>query len=257
MPVVTESQLLAWLGEVLWPMFRIAAMLMIAPMFAAGSVPARVRMLLSLTLALAVYPLLPPIEQVPGFSLEGLLVGAQQVLIGLAAGFIIQLVFDGVVIGIQTAAMSMGLGFALFIDNDSGAQVPILSQYHLIAAMLIFLSLNGHILLIEMIIDSFAALPVAPLGFDRDAAWQVAGYGGQMFVGALRVALPAATAVLIVNLSIGVISRAAPSLNLFAVGFPMTMLTGFVILMATLPALANTLAALLDHAFGAVYALWR
>jgi len=256
MPVIGETQLLAWLGEVLWPMFRIAGMLMVAPMFSAGSIPARVRMMLSLTLALAVYPMLSPIADVPPFSLPGFLVGAQQVLIGVAAGFMIQLVFDGVVIGIQTAAMSMGLGFALFVDNQSGAQVPVLSQFHLIIAMLIFMSLNGHILLIEMIIRSFEAWPVGPVGFDRDAAWQVAGYGAQMFSGALKVALPAATAVLIVNLSIGVISRAAPSLNLFAVGFPLTMLTGFVILMATLPALADTLASLLEQAFAAVSNLW-
>lgn len=252
MPAVGETQLLAWLGEVLWPMFRIAGMLMVAPMFSAGSIPARARIMLSLTLALAVYPMLPPIADVPPFSLAGILVGVQQVLIGMAAGFVIQLVFDGVVIGIQTAAMSMGLGFALFVDNQSGAQVPVLSQFHLIIAMLVFMSLNGHILLIEMIVRSFDALPVGPVGFDRDTAWQVAGYGAQMFSGALKVALPAATAVLIVNLSIGVISRAAPSLNLFAVGFPLTMLTGFVILMATLPALANTLANLLEQAFVAV-----
>ena len=256
MPVVGDTQLLSWLGELLWPMFRIAGMLMVAPMFSAGSIPPRVRMLLALTLALAVYPLLPPVADVPGFSVEGFLVGAQQVLIGVAAGFVMQLVFDGVVIGIQTAAMSMGLGFALFVDNQSGAQVPVLSQFHLIIAMLIFMSLNGHILLIEMILDSFRALPVGPLGFDRDAARQVADFGGQMFAGALRVALPAATAVLVVNLSIGVISRAAPSLNLFAIGFPLTMLTGFVIMMATLPALANTLTVLLDQAFAAVSRLW-
>jgi len=256
MPIVGETQLLAWLGEVLWPMFRIAGMLMVAPMFSAGSIPARVRMMLSLTLALAVYPMLPPVADVPPFSLPGLLVGAQQVLIGVAAGFMIQLVFDGVVVGIQTAAMSMGLGFALFVDNQSGAQVPVLSQFHLIIAILVFMSLNGHILLIEMIISSFEAWPVGPVGFDRDAAWQVASFGGQMFSGALKVALPAATAVLIVNLSIGVISRAAPSLNLFAIGFPMTMLTGFVVLMATLPALANTLASLLEQAFATVSNLW-
>jgi flagellar biosynthetic protein FliR len=255
-PVISEAQLLDWLGEVLWPMFRIAGMLMVAPMFSAGSISARIRMLLALTLALAVHPLLPPPAEVPGFSLEGLLVGAQQVLIGVAAGFIMQLVFDAVVLGIQTAAMSMGLGFALFVDNKSGAQVPVLSQFHLLIALLIFLGLDGHILLIEMIIRSFSALPVGPLGFDREAAWAVAGYGAEMFAGAVRVALPAATAILIVNLSIGVISRAAPSLNLFAVGFPLTMLTGFAIMMISLPALSGTLVYMLERAFSAVQGLW-
>jgi flagellar biosynthesis protein FliR len=249
MLVVSETQLLAWLGEILWPLFRIAGMLMVAPMFSAGHIPARVRMLLALTLALAIQPMLPSPATVTPFSLEGLLVGAQQVLIGVAVGFVISLVFDAVVIGVQTVAMSMGLGFAMFIDNQSGVQVPILSQFHVLMTMLLFMALDGHVLLIELIINSFHILPVGPLGLDRDGLMHIVGFGTQMFAGALKVALPAATAVLMVNLSIGVISRAAPSLNLFAIGFPMTMMTGFVILMVSLPALSRTLAGLLEQAF--------
>ncbi|QOC21193.1 flagellar biosynthetic protein FliR [Wenzhouxiangella sp. AB-CW3] len=253
---VTESQLLEWLSGFLWPFFRIAGMLMVAPLFSAAFIPVRIRMLLAFTLSLAVVPLLPPPPDVPLFSIEGMLIGVQQVLVGFAAGFLLQLVFDAVVVGIQTVAMSMGLGFAVMVDSQSGVQVPVLSQFHVIIATLLFLAFNGHLLVISMLIDSFTHLPVGPIGLSADSFWILVSWGSNMFAGAVNIALPAATAVLVVNLSIGVISRAAPSLNLFAVGFPITMLTGFVMLMATLPMLQGTLARLIEEAMQAIRMMW-
>ena len=253
---VSEAQLLEWLAQFLWPFFRVAGMLMVAPLFAAAFVPARIRVLVAFTLALAIVPMLPPPPEVIPFSAAGLFVGVQQLLIGMAAGFILQLVFDGIVIGFQTVAMSMGLGFAVMVDNQRGVQVPMLSQFHVVIAMLLFLAMNGHLMMIGLLIDSFEYLPVGVSGLDAEAFRQIVAWGSHMFAGALRVALPAATAILLVNLSIGVISRAAPTLNLFAVGFPITMLTGFVVMMASLPMLQSTLSLLLEQAWAAIFSLW-
>lgn len=243
-----EAALMAWLGQFAWALFRIAAMFMVAPLFGARYIPTRVRVALALACTVVLYPMLPPPPEVLPFSLSGLLLAAQQVLIGIAMGFLLQLVFDAIVIGIQTVSMSMGLGFAIFVDNQHGVQVPVLSQLHLLIALLLFLAFDGHLMLFQMLADSFRILPVGAGGLNADAFWLVANWGSTLFMGALKVALPAATAVLIVNLSIGVISRAAPTLNLFAIGLPLTMLVGFLVLFATLPTLQDSLLFLLEQA---------
>lgn len=243
-----EAMLLEWVGQFAWSLFRIAAMFMVVPLFGARYIPARIRVALSLALAVVLFPMLPPPPALDPFSPSGIAVVFQQVLIGVAMGFIIQLVFDAIVIGIQTVSMSMGLGFAIFIDNQSGVQVPVLSQLHLLIAMLLFLSFDGHLMLVQLLADSFRILPIGAGGLNADAFWLVASWGSTLFVGALKVALPAATAVLIVNLSIGVISRAAPTLNLFAIGLPMTLMVGLLVLFATMPTLQGSLLFLLEQA---------
>lgn len=243
-----EGALLEWLGQFLWALFRVAAMFMVVPVFGTRSVPARIRLALSVAFAVALFPVLPEPPAVSPFSPAGVVLVFQQVMIGIAIGFTIQMVFDAVVIGIQTVSMSMGLGFAIFIDRQNGVQVPVLSQLHLLIAMLLFLSLDGHLMLVRLLAESFQIVPVAAGGLNAEAFWLVASWGTVLFVGALKVALPAATALLIVNVAIGVISRAAPALNLFAVGLPMTMLVGYVVLFATLPTLEQTLLFLLEEA---------
>ncbi|MFP4208664.1 MAG: flagellar biosynthetic protein FliR [Wenzhouxiangella sp.] len=253
----SEAQLLSWLGQFLWPFFRIGGMLMVAPLFASSFIPVPIRLLLALSLSAAIVPMLPPppVDVIP-FSGIGLFIGVQQLIIGMAAGFVLQLVFDAIVVGFQTVAMSMGLGFAVMVDSQRGQQVPMLSQFHFIIAILLFLAMDGHLMMIGLMIDSFEQLPVGVGGLDAEAFRQIAAWGTHMFAGALRVALPAATAILLVNLSIGVISRAAPTLNLFAVGFPITMLTGYLVMMVSLPMLDFSLRILLEKAWSSIFALW-
>lgn len=243
-----EAALLEWLGQFLWALFRIAAMFMVVPLFGTRSVPVRIRMALALACALVLFPLLPDPPALALFSPAGVVLVFQQVMIGIAMGFLIQLVFDAIVIGIQTVSMSMGLGFAIFIDRQNGVQVPVLSQFHLLIAMLLFLSFDGHLMVVRLLAESFQILPVGAGGLGAEGFRLVAAWGSTLFLGALKVALPAATALLIVNLAIGVISRAAPTLNLFAVGLPMTMLVGFMVLFLTLPTLQETLLFLLEEA---------
>ncbi|MHA7815431.1 MAG: flagellar biosynthetic protein FliR [Pseudohaliea sp.] len=243
-----EGALLEWLGQFAWALFRIAGMFMVAPVFGARYIPARIRVALAFASALVLFPLLPAAPAVEPFSLAGIVLALEQVLIGVALGFVLQLVFDAIVIGIQTVSMSMGLGFAVFLDSQNGVQVPVLSQLHLLLAMLLFLSFDGHLMLVQLLADSFRVLPIGAGALNADAFWLVASRGSALFLGALKIALPAATAILIVNLSIGVISRAAPTLNLFAIGLPLTMLVGFLVMFATMPTLQGSLLFLLEQA---------
>jgi flagellar biosynthesis protein FliR len=244
---ISTAEIFALIGAYVWTFARIAAAIMVAPVFNAQLVPKRVR----LALALLLTAIIAPATTHPGvtpFSGAGLLLVGQEVLIGLAMGFALQMVFDALVIAGQTVAMSMGLGFAFMIDSQRGVSVPVLSQMFIMLATLTFLALNGHLVLIETLASSFTTFPVGT-GLGREHVWQLVGFTSQVFAGALQVALPAAIALIVVNLAFGVMSRAAPTLNLFAVGFPATMVLGFVILLWTLPNVQANFQSLLADGF--------
>ena len=226
---VLQTLLTQELGVSFWPFFRIAGVLMIAPVFGARLVPPRVRMALSVAATVVLSPL---VQVVPPFevSLAAGLVVLQEVLIGVAMGFCLQMIFDALIIAGQTIAMSMGLGLATMIDPQRGISVPVISQFFVILGLLIFLSLGGHLATMRLIADSFEILPLGqPLSMD--GVWMVANWGSQLFAAGLRIARPAATALLIANIAFGVMSRAAPTLNLFAVGLPAGLLIGFLLLL--------------------------
>ena len=231
----SADELVGWSQQYYWPFLRLSALFLAAPVFSAGSVPVRARVLLAVIVTALVAPSLPVVTNVDMLGPEGILVAGQQVLIGLAMGFIMQMVFAAAVIGGQSLAMGMGLGFAMSVDPQNGVQVPVLSQLYVIFATLLFLGVNGHLLMIEILVNSFALLPVGLSVVRPELALELVLWGSQMFLGALVMALPALTALLLINLAFGVITRAAPQLNIFAVGFPVTILAGFVFVFLTLP----------------------
>lgn len=233
----------------LLPFFRIAAMLMIAPLFGARLVPARIRIILALVLAAAIAPLIPSAPVFETFSQRAVLAIAQELIIGGTLGFMVQMVFDAVIIGSQTIAMGMGLGFAMLVDPQRGVNVPILSQFFIIMTTMMFLALGGHLILIQVLVASFITLPPGASGFGQDGIWMVVSWGSEMFAGAVLIALPAVVALLIVNFAYGVISRAAPTLNLFAVGFPATILLGYLILQYSFQTTLVSLSGMLDRTF--------
>jgi flagellar biosynthetic protein FliR len=246
----TSVELNAYVGSLLWPFMRIGAMLMAAPVFGARLVPVRVRLALAVMLAWILSPMVyHDVVVIDPLSAEGLMVAAQQVLIGLAMGFTLQLVFSAVVIAAQSMAMGMGLGFATAVDPQNGVQVPVVAHYYLTLATLIFLAMNGHLLLIQVLVDSFQSLPVGVDGLSREGIWALVNWGGRMFAGAVLIALTAMTSLLIINIAFGVMSRAAPQLNIFGVGFPVMMGAGFIVIMLGLPGLTPQLADLLQDAF--------
>ena len=247
-----DSTIMEAVNQFALPFVRVSAMLMVAPIFGAKLLPTRVKVLFSLVLSLILVPLIP-VPQVAQFPT--LLQVIQEVLVGIAMGFVVQLVFDAMVLGGQAAAMSMGLGFAFFIDSQRGINVPIVSQFFLIMTTLVFLSMNGHLLLISALAESFETLPPGSGGLTTDAFGAVAAQGTMLFVGAIKLALPAVVSLLAVNIAFGVVSRAAPTLNLFAVGFPVTMLLGFLVLQLSFGNLGPNLAYLFDSAFSVVQEL--
>jgi flagellar biosynthetic protein FliR len=252
---LSGAEIAAWLGSYLWPLFRIAAMIVAMPIFGSILIPVRVRLMLALAVTSIVAPVLPAAPAVDPLSLEAVLIILQQIIIGVAMGFAMQLVFNAVTTGGQIIAMQMGLGFASMVDPQNGTQVPVLSQLYLLLVTLLFLGFNGHLVMIEMIAESFTVLPVGADGLTRNGLWLLAGWGSQMFAGALWLALPAVASLLVVNIAFGVMARAAPQLNIFAIGFPVALMMGFVVILFTLPAVVPQFESLVSDGFGLIVRL--
>ena len=241
---LTAEQINSWVGLVLWPMFRIAGLLSILPVIGGAQVPMRVRVALALLLTILIVPSLGPVPAIDPLSPESLYVSAQQILIGVAMGLLVLVVFNAVTMAGESIAITMGLGFALMNDPQNGAQVPTVSQFYLVLASLLFLALDGHHSVFLLLHASFTLLPIGQ-SLEADAIWILVRWGGMIFTGALSIALPALAAMLTVNIIMGVITRAAPQMNLFSVGFPITMTVGFAAIMFTLPTFQITFESLL------------
>jgi len=245
----TGAELMTWVASFMWPFIRIGAMFSAAPIFSARSVPVRIRVLLSVLIAWIIMPLIPAMPAVDLISAQSIVISIYQVFIGLAMGFILQMVYSAFVIAGQSIAMAMGLGFASIIDPQNGVQVPVVSQVLLVMVTLIFLSLNGHLMLIQMMVDSFTTLPVGLILPSADSLWQIVSWASTMFAGGMLIALPAVAALLLVNIAFGVTARAAPQLNIFAVGFPVMLMVGLIFLILILPTITDHLSTLLTQAF--------
>ncbi|MBE9396397.1 flagellar type III secretion system protein FliR [Pontibacterium sp. N1Y112] len=213
----------------LWPFFRVASFFMVIPMIGSRLVPVRIRLGLALVVSFLIVPLLPDMPVYDGLAFETVKIIAQQILIGSLMGFLVQVLFQVFVLGAQLTAMQMGLGFASTSDPANGVSVVILGQYYLMIVMMFFLATNGHLIMIELLVKSFTLVPVGGANMVIDSYWKMALAGSWMFSGALMIALPAVTALLVVNFAFGVMTRAAPQLNIFAIGFPFTMLMGLLI----------------------------
>lgn len=231
----TDAQLHQWLADFFWPLMRIGAMLMAAPIFSTRQIPVRFRMLLTVLITLVVQPVLPPSQVVSVFSTDALLIAVQQIAIGVALGFLMQMTFNALIFGGQVMAYSMGLGFASMMDPTNGVQVPVVAQFWLILAMLAFLMMNGHLVLISAIVDTFTVLPVSTDGLTRAGIWELLAWTSRMFAAGVLMAMPVIISLLLTNIGMGVVTRAAPQLNIFAIGFPITMLMGFVLMWVVLP----------------------
>lgn len=254
---VNEEQLLAYLASFMWPFFRISSMFIAMPILSVSGVPATLRVMLSVLITGAVLPILPPMPQVALFGYEGWMVTLQQIALGLAAGFILQMVFSIMLFAGQTIAYSMGLGFAAMVDPATGIQVPVVAQLFVISGNLLFLALDGHLLLIEMVAQSFSTLPVAIEGLSKNDLWLIVSWSSQIFAGGILLSLPIVTILLFVNISFGVASKAAPQLQLFGVGFPMTILLGMVLIWISLSGILDGFAEWLQLCYGALNQLLR
>ena len=245
---LTTGQLESWVAQGFFPFVRIGSCLMVAPMFGARFVPTRSRVVLAAALTALVAPLMPDSGIAP-FSPAGFVVVVQQLLIGVALGFALQVVFDSLGLAGQLLANSMGLSVAFNVDPLRGSSTAALGQLYIILATLTFLALGGHLVLIEVLVKGFTTLPIGTEGLGPEKLWGMVLWGGQLFSGAISIALPGVTALLIVNLAFGVVSRAAPSLNLFAVGFPISLVVGLLVVLAGIGPLSEGVSQLLAQGF--------
>jgi flagellar biosynthetic protein FliR len=241
---VTADQLNGWLLELFWPFVRIGSCFMVAPAFGASSVPVRVRVVLAGAVTLLVAPLVPVPEVTP-LSATGVVITIQQIVIGAALGFSLQILFDAVSLGGEMLGNSMGLSLAFNLDPQNGASTPTVSQLYSLLVTLIFLVLDGHLALIRTLVAGFHTLPIGTTGLGTNGLWSVVNWGSELFSGALAVALPGVTALLVANLAFGVVSRAAPTLSIFSVGLPLSLVFGLVVIIASLPTLESSFIRLL------------
>jgi len=231
----TEAQLLAWLSPLFWPFIRVLALFSALPVLGQRSVPARVRVGLALLIVVAAQPSLPPMPEVALDSALAFVLVAQNVLVGLTLGFAVRLVFAAVEFAGELVGLQMGLNYAGFFDPASGGQVTATGRFFGTLVGLLFIVINGHLLVVAAVVQSFRAFPVAPEPFAFLRALQPQVWGAEVFALGLWIALPIVAMLLFVNLVLGVISRVAPQMNVFAIGFPMTLGVGLLGMLFTLP----------------------
>ncbi len=247
--IVSETEISAWVMSWLWPFFRVAALVMTAPVIGTKSVPLRMRLVLALALSLVVAPLAGLRGMPEPVSALGLLITVQQILVGAALGLAVRLVFLVMEVGGQVIAQQTGLGFAAMMDPMNGAQVPVVSQFYIVLGTLTFFSIDGHLVLIEVLAESFKTVPVLGPGLARESLWQITGWVSWLLSQAVVLALPAMIALLVVNLALAVVARAAPQLNIISVGFPFMILFGMFVVLYTAHAMEPFFLQLFDDTF--------
>ena len=241
-----------WVGRLWWPSLRIGGFVAAAPIASERTIPNRVKIVLTLSLAVLVGPLAPVPPSLSIFSGAGILTAVQEVLIGVSIGMVMELAFEALTFAGQTISMTMGLGFATLVDPQRGANVPVLGQLFMIMGTLTYLALNGHLMLLGALANSFQTLPIGAANIDKDFLIAVATWGTRIFETGLLIALPAVIALVIVNAALGVVTRAAPQLNLFGIGFTITLMCGFFVLIVGLGGIMSGIATLIDDALRAV-----
>ena len=250
LPLTLDSaRITAWLGAWLWPLFRIASALWIMPIFGGSGMTARVRMALAVSLTLLIVPSLGAMPVVDPLSPAAVVVTVQQVTIGLAFGMVLKLWLAAFTMAGQIMSMQMGLAMAVMNDPVNGPGTAILGMFLQMIAILVFLAMDGHLVVFSVLLESFRTLPVgtgllAPMWMD------LVKLGSWLFASSLLVALPMVISMLVVNMAFGVMNRAAPQLNIIALGFPMTMIFGMVTVLLSMSGLPGILLNLTSESLG-------
>ncbi|NVK39493.1 MAG: flagellar biosynthetic protein FliR [Gammaproteobacteria bacterium] len=246
---IDGAEISSWISRYLWPFTRIAGFFMVLPLFGTRLVTQRVRLYLALFTTLVITPVLPPMPVIEALSLQTMIIIAQQLLIGVALAFVLEILMNVFIMSGQMVAMQTGLGMAMMVDPSNGVNVAVVAQWFLIFVNLLFLSLNGHLVAIEIMADSFFTMPVGVGTLSTNTLYEIARIAQWMFSAALVLALPAVSAMLVVNIAFGVMARLAPQLNIFAVGFPVTMMLGLIVLWITFSGYGDKFSGLMTEIF--------
>jgi flagellar biosynthetic protein FliR len=218
------DELVAMLTLFLWPMIRISAFMITAPLFSMDVINLRIRLIVAVVLTFFIYDnqIIPTIDPL---SADGLWQIATQVFIGACMGFLLQIVNAAIVVGGEAISNAMGLGFASMVDPNLG-NVPLISQFMVILSTFIFLTLGGHLVVIQLLFQSFDSIPIGSLPPFADWLSIMFGWFPFIFLGAINLALSMMVSLLLLNIALGVMTRSAPALNIIAVGFPAILLVG-------------------------------
>lgn len=229
-------------SQVVWPLGRIGGLMLSVPIFSSKMLPSRIKIFFAFALSWVCATFIPAELSLINFNGMYLVYLVQELFFGLLMGFVLQLVFQVFVLGGQIISMQAGLGFAVMVDPATKASVPLISQLYLMMTTLVFLSLNGHLALLEALIESFTIMPIGQAGLDTSTLWNTITFSGWMFKEAVLVSIPATLSLLIVSLSFGIMTRVAPQLNIFSLGFPITLLMGMLIVKVGLPSIGAEMA---------------
>jgi flagellar biosynthesis protein FliR len=235
----TSIQLNAWLAAFLFPLTRILGLIASAPMFGNAAVPVSVKVSLGALMTLIVAPTLPAMPPVDPGSWQGMLIMAQQLVVGLAMGFAMRLVFAAIELAGEVSSLTMGLGFATFFDPSTSGRSSAISQFLALVATMAFLAVNAHLALLSALVESFASLPIGGSLMDGGGSLELARWGARVFSAGLQISLPIVAALLVTNIAMGILTRAAPQLNLFGIGFPITLGVGLLSISLALPYLGT------------------
>ena len=221
----------------LWPLTRIAAALMTVPILSVDAANARVRLMLALALTLLIFPMFtwPIIDPISSLGITTMF---NQVGIGVMMGLTLQVITAAMIVAGQAISSAMGLSMSNLLDPNLG-NVPVLSQFLVILSTLIFLGTGGHLMLISILLDSFTLIPVGQSLLSLAAIGKLLAWSSMMFLGAVLIGLPVLVTLLVVNIGLGVMTRAAPSLNIFVIGLPATILAGFMILLLSMGSIGS------------------
>ncbi len=246
----SEAQLLGWVSPLLWPFFRVLALFGSLPVLSQRSVPMRLRVALAFFISVCAQASLPPMPVVPLDSSEALLLLLQQLLIGLSLGFAVRITFAAIELAGELVGLQMGLNFAGFFDPGTGGEATAVSRFFGTTFSWLFIVINGHLLVVAAVVRSFTAFPVGPepLAFLRATQPQV--WGAEIFSLGLWIALPLVAMLLFTNLVLGVISRVSQQMNIFAIGFPITVVVGLGGVLLTLPMMQGPLTMSLEKMLG-------
>ena len=235
----TSAELNTWIAAFLWPLTRILGLITTAPLFGNLSIPVRVKIGLGVMLTLVIAPTVPAMPATDPMSLAGMLILIQQLVIGLSMGFAMRIVFAAVEMAGEIAGLTMGFGFATFFDPQTRARSSAIAQFLALLTLMLFLALDIHLMLLSTLAESFISLPISATPTGMSGLHQIASWGGLVFSAGVQLALPLIAALLLTNIALGVLTRAAPQLNLFGIGFPVTLGAGFLVIALVLPYLAT------------------
>jgi flagellar biosynthetic protein FliR len=254
---LTTGEMNAWIAGLLWPLTRILGLVASAPLFGNAGVPMSIKVALGVLLASVIAPTVPEIPAIDPGSWAGLLILVKELLIGVAMGFAMRIVFAAVEYAGEIASMSMGLGFAVFFDPNSHGRSSAVGQFLALVATMAFLAVNAHLVLLAALAESFHALPISATPFSGNAPLELARWGAKIFSTGLQLSLPIIAALLVTNVALGILTRAAPQLNIFGIGFPVTLGVGFLTLSLAMPYLGMPIVNLFNEGIEAGRAVPR